>query len=117
MVIGNGAPDQIQGFIEYTNYSGTIMTDPGLKTYESLGFKREISGIFSVATLAGGLKALKSGHRQAKVQGDALQLGGVIVIGPGPAVYYYYRSKKAGDHPPVEQILEACTSKTALYSA
>lgn len=90
------------------------MTDPELLSFAALGFTRKLSGILSASTLAGGLKALKDGHRQTGIQGDALQLGGVIVIGPGPVLFYYYRSEKAGDHPPVEQIFEACRAEKAL---
>lgn len=91
------------------------MTDPGLKSYTTLGFTKKLSGILSTSTFLGGLKALKDGHRQTGLQGDALQLGGAIVVGPGGVLYYYFRSDKAEDHPPIDQMLEACTRGEALH--
>lgn len=107
-MIGNGKPEHIQDFIDYTGYAGIIMTDPELKSYTALGFTKKLSGIFSASTVLGGLKALKNGHRQADIQGNALQLGGAIVVGPGPRLNYYYQSSRADDFPPVEEMLEGC---------
>lgn len=73
-----------------------------------MGFTRNISGLLSSKVLLGGLKAFSSGHRQRGVQGDAMQLGGAVVIGPDSQVYYYYRSNQAADHPPVGEIIKAC---------
>jgi len=53
------------------------------------------------------LRALRGGSRQGSVQGDLWQLGGVFVIRPGGDLAYRYVSREAGDHAPVEEILEA----------
>ena len=90
------------------------MTDPSLESYVALGFTRKLSGILSAKALVGGFRALKDGYHQSGIQGDAMQLGGAVVIGPGPVLYYYYRSKEASDHAPVEKIIEACTSNNVL---
>ena len=90
------------------------MTDPSRESYGALGFTRKLSGILSAKALVGGIRALRDGHHQSGIQGDAMQLGGAVVIGPGPALYFYYRSNLASDHPPVEKIVEASTSMNVL---
>lgn len=51
--------------------------------------------------------ALKQGHRQGSIQGSALQLGGAIAIDASGAVSYFFRGKKAGDHPDLDLLLKA----------
>jgi hypothetical protein len=41
------------------------------------------------------------------VQGDAWQLGGVLVVRKGGEVAYRHLSAEAGDHPPVADVLAA----------
>jgi NAD(P)-dependent dehydrogenase (short-subunit alcohol dehydrogenase family) len=53
------------------------------------------------------VRALISGSRQGSVQGDLWQLGGVFVIRPGGELAYRYLSEVAGDHAPVDEILES----------
>ena len=48
-----------------------------------------------------------SGIRPGKLQGNALQIGGAVVIAPGGELRYLYREKYVGDHPQVAEILGA----------
>jgi len=41
------------------------------------------------------------------IQGDSLQQGGAVVIGPGGILHYFYGSKEAGDNPPIQDMLDA----------
>jgi NAD(P)-dependent dehydrogenase (short-subunit alcohol dehydrogenase family) len=63
--------------------------------------------MFSPSLPLHSLRALRSGFRPARVQGDVWQLGGVFVIRPGGDLTYRYVSSDAGDHPPVAAILAA----------
>jgi len=56
------------------------------------------------------MRAFAGGHRQTRVQGDAKQLGGVFVISPGPELRYSYRSRFAGDHPDIAEVIAALPS-------
>jgi NAD(P)-dependent dehydrogenase (short-subunit alcohol dehydrogenase family) len=60
--------------------------------------------------LANAVRALMSGARQGSVQGDALQLGGTLVVKPDGSVTYSYRSREAGDHAPISEVLAALDS-------
>lgn len=113
-MIGNGKPDQITKIVQKTGYKGKILTDPGLASFKALGLSKKVSGILAPAALISGIKALKEGYRPGRIQGDTLQLGGAVVIGPGPILYYYYRSTQAADHAPVEDILQGCRTEVPL---
>jgi len=117
VIIGNGKPENIQDIRRETHFKGKIFTDPGLASFKALGFSREITGILAPSALVGAFKAFKDGYRPSTLQGDALQLGGAVVIGPGPKLYYYFQAVKAGEHPSVQAILEGCQTDKALEAA
>ncbi len=108
VVIGNGPVTHMSSFREETRYKGSLFTDPSLKTHKILGFKKGITSIIGFSPLKAGIRALGTGYLQKGIQGPPLQQGGVLVIGPGNSALYLYRSEKAGDHPSVKEILEAC---------
>ncbi len=108
VVIGNGPVKFMAPFREATRYEGPLYSDPSLKTHEILGFNKGITSIIGFSPLKAGIRALSGGYLQKGVQGPPLQQGGVLVVGPGHHAHYLYRSQKAGDHPTVEEILEAC---------
>lgn len=107
VVIGNGPEKFIMPFREDTRYQGPLFTDPTLETYNILGFKKGMASLVGLNPLKAGIRALGSGYLQKGVQGPPLQQGGVLIVGPGNVVHYLYRSKKAGDHPPLEEIIQA----------
>lgn len=108
VVIGNGPEKFILPFREATRYKGPLFTDPTLKTHGILGFKKGITSLVGFDPLKAGIRALGTGYLQKGIQGPPLQQGGVLVVGPGNFVHYLYRSKKAGDHPSMEDVLKAC---------
>lgn len=110
VVVGNGKPEQIGPLAKESGFIGPIVTDQARTSYLSLGFRRGVSGLISLNAVVAGVKAFGSGYRQAGVHGDALQLGGIAIIGSGPTLHYIYRSEKAADHPPVSDVLRECSA-------
>ena len=108
VVIGNGLPNFIEGFKEETGYQGEIFTDPSLQTYQLLNFKKSVSSLLGLKTFKSAFNAMKSGYGQKGIQGNAFQQGGVIVIHPVDTPVYFYISKEAGDHAPLDDIVKAC---------
>ena len=108
VVIGNGPVKYMASFREATRYKGLLFTDPSLKAHEILGLNKGVSSIVGWSPLKAGIRALRGGYLQKGIQGPPLQQGGVSVVGPGNHAHYLYRSEKAGDHPTVDEILEAC---------
>jgi len=108
VIIGNGPHKFIGPFRESTEYKGPLFTDPTLESHNILGFKKGITSMLGLDPLKAGIRALGTGHLQKGIQGPPTQQGGVLVVGPGNVVHYLYRSQKAGAHPTVEEILQAC---------
>lgn len=108
MVIGNGPEEFIKPFKEATRYKGPLFTDPSLTTHNILGFKKGVTSLIGFNPLKAGIRALGTGYLQKGIQGPPLQQGGVLVVGPGNIIHYLYRSQKAGDHPPIKEVLQAC---------
>ncbi len=83
------------------------MTDPTLKTYNVLNFKRGVGSLIGLRSFKEGIRSLGTGYMLKGIQGDSLQQGGAVVIGPGGILHYLYGSKEAGDNPPIQDMLDA----------
>ncbi|UCF95525.1 MAG: hypothetical protein JSW39_02925 [Desulfobacterales bacterium] len=110
VVIGNGKPQHMQAFRQKTGYTGLLYTDPSLQAYRAMGFIHDAASLIGFKSITQGFRALKDGRLPGGLQGSALQLGGALVVGPGDTLYYYYGSRQAGDHPPLDEMLRACTA-------
>ena len=108
LVIGNGSAYFVKIFAEDMGLDFPVYTDPSRATFKALGFRRDLAEIFSFDLVRNSRRAMSKGFRQTSTQGDALQLGGLVLVRADGSVPWIYRSRVAGDHPPVTQILEAC---------
>jgi len=108
VVIGNGFPNFIEGFRNDTGYTGDLFTDPSLKSYQLLDFKKSVKSLFGFKTIKTALHALSTGYLQKGIQGDALQQGGVVVVDSDGMPVYFYANSEAGDHAPLDEIIDAC---------
>ena len=106
-MVGNGKVKDLKKFRDVTGYRGTLLTDPTRDTYKILKFKRGLSDIIGMKSFTQIFSALRSGIMPGSLQGDALQLGGAIVVAPEGNITYLFRSSAAGDHPPLEALLAA----------
>lgn len=105
--IGNGTAAMASDFQAFMNLADVpVWTDPKRQTYAHLGFKRGWASVLDPAAVRYALRALKAGFRQGRTQGDPIQQGGVLVVKKGGAVEYGFASASAGDHPPVELVVE-----------
>lgn len=84
-----------------------ILVDPERKSYSLLGMSRGALSTLHPRVVANTLRAARAGFRQTRTQGDALQLGGVLVMRPGGEVAWSRLASAAGDHPPVDEVLAA----------
>lgn len=106
-LIGNGAPNFIDGFREVTGYTGSIYTDPSLKSYEAAGLLRSKRATFGLRSLKAGVKSFAQGERQGSRQGDPFQQGGAVVISSDAEVLYSHRSSAGGDNVSAADLLRA----------
>jgi hypothetical protein len=106
--VGNGGRHFARAFAEELGLEAPVYVDTSLRAYQALGMKRGVlTALASPSVVASTARALRGGFRQKGVRGDAWQLGGVFVIAPGGAIRFAYASRAAGDHPPIEAVLEA----------
>jgi hypothetical protein len=110
--IGNGSPAQARDFQAVHAPGCEVFTDPSRATYQALGARRGVGATLGPAAARTALRTLRRGFRQSSVQGDAWQLGGVLVVRPGGRVSYSHLSSHAGDHPPTEEVMAAVRSAT-----
>jgi NAD(P)-dependent dehydrogenase (short-subunit alcohol dehydrogenase family)/peroxiredoxin len=116
VVVGNGAPNFAAAFREDYRLDSPLLVDPELRAYRAAGLRRGRVEALSPLLPLHALRALSGGSRQGSVQGDLWQLGGVFVIRPGGELAYCYVSREAGDHAPVEEILEALSKDAPAIS-
>ena len=115
VIVGNGAPFFAEGFrakLRLAEANIRLLTDESLSSYQMLGFRRGVGGIVNAATIKAGLRAFRSGFRQKKTMGDALQLGGTLVIRPDGEIVYRYIGEEAGDHADPATIVAALRHAT-----
>lgn len=108
-VIGNGTPLMAQDFAERFHVQVPLFTDPSRRSYEAAGWRRPMgSALLGLGTtLKASVRAMKGGFRQGKTQGDAFQLGGVLVVGTDGEVHFEHSDKAAGDHADIDAVLAA----------
>ncbi len=109
VLIGQATPRQAAAFRRKTKIDVPVLADEERRTYKLVGFPRA-----NVAQLLGprsALSAVKHGARsgvvQGRIVGDAAQLGGAMVIGPGDEVLLEQRSQHAGDTIEADELLAA----------
>jgi len=107
VIVGNGNRSFATAFRADFGLDGPLFCDPELHAYRAAGLRRGRVELLSPRLPVHALRALRAGSRQVGVQGDAWQLGGAFVIRPGGALTYRYASREAGDHAPVDEILQA----------
>jgi hypothetical protein len=112
VLIGNGNRHFARAFREDLGIEAPVYVDTERRAYAALGMKRGVgAALGSGSALKNAARALRAGFRQGPVQGDAWQLGGVLVVRPGGRVVYRHLSEAAGDHPPVDSILETLETR------
>src|SRR5688572_141581 len=77
VIVGNGNRHFATGFVKDLALTTPVYVDTKREAYKALGFKRSLTSLISPTALANAARALQSGFRQGRTQGDAAQLGGV----------------------------------------
>ena len=104
-IIGNGTLAHAQDFKKTHGRGLHSLVDSRKQTYKALGFRHGVRFTVGPASLARGADAMARGFRQAETQGDPFQQGGTLVVRAGGGPVLFQRSRFAGDHAPLEEIL------------
>jgi len=111
ILIGNGSVEQARRFFQSKGLprEGVVLgTDPERETYRAAELERGYTRTFlNPGSLRAFPVARKRGHRITGLFGDLTQLGGVLVTRPPASLLYLHRSKFAGDHPQIADVLRA----------
>jgi peroxiredoxin len=102
-----GTDDQADVFFkEYGFPNAARFSDPESRIYEIFGLQEvSMAKLMSVATFAGSIRALRSGARQGKVQGNPKMMPGIFVISDGHVVKKFVH-ESPGDKPDLMALIE-----------
>jgi hypothetical protein len=108
-LIGQATPRQAAAFRRKTKIDLPVLADEQRATYKLMGLERaNVAQLLGPKSVLSGVKhGARSGVMQGRIVGDAAQLGGAFVIGPGGEVLYEQRSKHAGDTVEAGELLAA----------
>jgi hypothetical protein len=108
VIVGNGDRHFARAFVDELGITTPVYVDTTRESYRALGMKRGVARtIGSLGSWLNAARALRSGSRQQRIQGDPWQLGGVLVVLPGGEVTFRQLSESAGDHPQVAEVVAA----------
>jgi peroxiredoxin len=110
VLVGNGEPEHIEGFVERQRLAGhpvTILTDPTLKAHRAAGFDRSAWMTIGPAALWSDLMAFGRGYFSAGTQGDRWQQGGILVVDAAGTLAFRAASRSAPDPVAAETIVDA----------
>jgi peroxiredoxin len=120
IAIGSGTVRHASWFIDDQKIDFPVFTDPSLAAYREAGFQRSVLRLISPRAILNSVRAFSGGHRQESfttVQGDAVQIGGVIIVDRAGEIVWRYASREAGDHPNPDEVVRAIERLHAAASS
>ena len=107
VIVGNGNMAQAQDFRRTHGAGLRSLVDPKKHTYRALGFRHGFRYTINAGSVMRGVQATSRGFIQGETQGDAFQQGGTLVLAKGGRPVFFQRSRFAGDHASLEEVLAA----------
>lgn len=108
VLVGNGPREALAPFAREVGLEGrrvTVVTDPSLAAFRAASLRRP--RIHGFRTLVETLRAFGQGYRQRRRAGDAMQLGGAVLVDEAGRVLYHHRSGTPGDLADPSDIVQA----------
>ena len=108
-IVGNGLPAMAKGFADRLKLAGEarVLTDPPRLSYRLAGLRRGFWATLGPLALVNLFRALRKRLGTGKIEGDAWQQGGSLVVGRGGEVLFRYASRHQGDHVRPEKLIAA----------
>ncbi|KAG0700275.1 hypothetical protein DFH29DRAFT_807833, partial [Suillus ampliporus] len=120
VIISNGSYNMIKSYRQIFRTSYAVYTDPSARLYAILGMTmksiepkaEQRRSSYVRHSRAGGIamviaNALRVGMPVWEKAGDATQLGGEFVLGPGMTASYAHRMRTRSSHAPIVRVLTA----------
>ena len=106
--IGLGDRAYAAEFRKATGIGFPLLVDEAREAYRIVGLRSaSVLSIASPRVIAAALRARRAGHRQHRTGRHPMQLGGSLVLGPGPVDRFVHVSAHFGDNAPPETLLAA----------
>jgi AhpC/TSA antioxidant enzyme len=111
-IVGNGLPPMAKAFVDRLKLAGEarVLTDPGRASYRLAGFRRGVWATLGPRALVNLFRALRKHLGTGKIEGDAWQQGGSLVVARGGEVLFRYASGHQGDHVAPQKLVAALPS-------
>ena len=111
-IVGNGLSAMAKGFVERLGLSSEarVLTDPNRQSYRLAGFRRGVWATLGPRALVNLFRARSKGLGTGKIEGDAWQQGGTLVVARGGEVLFRYASTHQGDRARPEKLVAALTT-------
>ncbi|KAG7481154.1 hypothetical protein MATL_G00064000 [Megalops atlanticus] len=126
IVIGQASHSHIEPFCTLTRYPHEIYVDPERHIYKKLGMRRGETFMESASRsphvkssmLTGSAKSMWRAMMSPAFdfQGDPLQQGGAIIVGPGSEVHFAHFDMNRLDHMPINWLLQLAGVETVDFS-
>ncbi len=107
LFVGNGSPAQAADFARQYAGPHAVLSDRARATYQAAGLRRSLFATLHWRLLRNAWRALRGGFRQSSVQGDALQQGGVLVVGADDRVLHEAADRAGGDELDLSAVVAA----------
>lgn len=107
VVVGHSSVRWAKAFVADTGIDLPVYVDENREAFQALGFKRPLLGFLKPVVFKRAMAAKNAGFSQKGVQGDAFQLGGVVLLQPDGTIPYFFASETSGDHPNIADLLAA----------
>jgi len=110
VLVGNGAPAAIDGFVERHALGDKpvdVVTDPTLAAFRAAGLVRSAWATFGPRAIVDYVRAMGAGFVPRKTAGDNLQQGGAVVVDAGGRVVFHHVSRSLGDHADGSDLVDA----------
>lgn len=111
--IGNGSLNQAKRFYSdkgLPRMGCDVLTDPERGSFEAMEMQRGYAKTFNPQSVRAYRGAKVDGHGITGLFGDLTQLGGLLVTKPPVRFVFLHRSKFAGDHPDMNEVLDIIVS-------
>ena len=108
--VGTGLPGMAADFARTHGGSFPVLSDVKKSTYRAAGMRRSLWSTLHPRLLLNTWRALRSGFRQGRVQGDPFQQGGALVFDPDGRVVLTEIDRAGGDPLDVGAIVAAAAT-------
>lgn len=97
LFIGTGTPAMAADFARQHAGPHPVLVDPARATFRAAGMRRALGATLHWRLVPNLLRALRAGFRQTRVQGDAWQQGGALVLDAAGRVQHRQVDRAGGE--------------------